>query len=132
MLFSGVYHSEPAFEKSNPNALNLEDYMSITSSVRSLRFLVLLPLLTLFLACYPETPVTYSSPQQLSVSQWLIEVPIGDDQVQLTMRYSRNRDGNGFGYNNTSFRVPFGQFEGLTRDQAMSSGSHVQFQLKRD
>ena len=83
--------------------------MRISISVRSLRFLVFLPLLALFLACYTETPVTYSNPQQLRVSQWLIEVPTGDDQVQLTMRYSRNRDGNAFGYNNTSSRVPFAQ-----------------------
>jgi hypothetical protein len=131
-LVSGVYHSEPAFKKSNPNALNLEDHMSITSSVRSLRFLVLLPLLTLFLACYPDTPVTYSNPQQLSISQWLIEMPTGDNQVQLSMRYSRKRDGYGSGYSNTDFRVPFDQLVGLTREQAMSSGSHVQFQLKRD
>src|ERR1043166_1183694 len=105
--------------------------MSFVSSVRNVRFLVFLPLLALFLACYSETPVSYSNPQQLSVSQWMIEVPTGDDQVQLTMRYSRNRDGNGFGYNNTGFRVPFAQLVGLTREQAMSSGSHVQFQIKR-
>jgi hypothetical protein len=62
----------------------------------------------------------------------MIEIKTGEPRVQLTMRYSRTRENGGSSYNNTGFQIPMEQLVGLTREQAMSSGSHVQFQLKRD
>src|SRR6266852_4053044 len=96
------------------------------------RFLTLMATLTLLWACYPVSHITYSDPQDSSINQWLIEVKTGDAKVQLTMSYSRKRDSGGFSYNNTGFGIPIEQLAGLTREQAMSSGAHVVFQLKRD
>ena len=96
------------------------------------RFLTLMATLTLLWACYPVSHVTYSDPQDSSINQWLIEVKTGEANLQLTMRYSRKRDSGGFSYNSTGFGIPLEQLTGLTREQAMSSGAHVEFQLKRD
>jgi len=97
-----------------------------------LRFLVLIAALSLLWACYPVSPVSYSTPQESTVSQWLIEIKPTESKAQLTMRTSRQRDNGGFSYNNHGFGIDLNQLSGLTREQAMGSGSHVQFQLKRD
>lgn len=96
-----------------------------------MRLLILAAILSLVWACYPASEVSYSRPQELRVSQWLIEVKPSEAKVQLTMQYRRERD-SGFSYSNTGFGVSLDQLIGLTREQIMSNGSHVQFQLKRD
>src|SRR5688572_17611453 len=102
----------------------------IASDPRS-RLIALAGVLSLIWACYPTSEVSYSNPQELSVSQWLIEVKPGEAKVQLTMQYRRKRD-SGFSYSNTGFGVSLDQLIGLTREQIMSNGTNVQFQLKRD
>src|SRR6185295_9452518 len=79
-----------------------------------LRSIGLMLILTLAWACYRQSQVSYSSPQELAVSQWMIEFKPSESQVQLTMRYSRQRDKGGFGYNSHGFNVPFEQLTGLT------------------
>src|SRR5258707_663530 len=76
------------------------------------------------------TRTAYSIPQD-SISQWLVEYRPGSDKVQLTLRYeSPHRDSGGWGSHSTSFSIAPDQLQGLTREQAMSGGTHVQFQLK--
>jgi hypothetical protein len=96
------------------------------------RFVALLAVLTLFWACYPDAETSYSNPPQSGTNQWLIEIKTGEANVQLTMRYTRQRGDGGLGFSNSGFQLPMDQLVGLTREQAMSMGSHVQFQLKRD
>jgi hypothetical protein len=161
MLGCGVYSTEPAFSLRRGLTPEIHFYLSsrktqtevsahsksfleavimrsvvekltLTLADARFRFFTLLAILTLLWACYPVSQVTYSDPQDSSTNQWLIEVKTGDAKVQLTMRYSRQRDGGGFSYSNTGFEIPLDQLVGLTREQAMSSGTHVQFQLKRD
>ena len=92
----------------------------------------LLGVLLLLWACYPAPEVSYSTPQESTVNQWLIEFKTTKAEVQLTMRYRRERDG-GFSYSNTGFGITLDQLVGLTREQVMStSGTNVSFQLKRD
>jgi hypothetical protein len=98
-----------------------------------LKLLAVVAALSVFWACYAGSKVGYSNPQeQPTVNQWLIEVKAAEVQIQLTTRSNQDRDGNFSHYSNTGFKLPFEQLIGLTRDQALSSGSHVQFQLKRD
>ena len=88
--------------------------------------------LSVLWACYTGTQVSYSTPQEETVNQWLIEVGTSGAQIQLTMRTRREND-HSSGFSNSGFRVPFEQLGGLSREQAMSAtGSVVQFQLKRD
>ena len=97
-----------------------------------IRFIGLLAVLTLLWACYPASETTYSNPQETTANQWLIEFRTSKAEIEMTMRYRRTRD-SGFSYNNTSFGVTLDQLAGLTREQVMSSsGTNVQFQLKRD
>ncbi len=98
---------------------------------RLVSIFIMLPVLTLLWACYSASEVTYSNPQETTVNQWLIEFKTGEARLELTMRYRRNRD-SGFSYSNTGFGIALDQLIGLTREQVMSSGTNVQFQLKRD
>ena len=87
--------------------------------------------LSILWACYPGSEVTFSNPQESTVNQWLIETR--ESQAQLELRISSQRDPErGFSEHSTGFRLPWDQLVGLTHEQAMSSGTHVQFQLKRD
>ena len=96
------------------------------------RIVGVLGLLTLFWACYPAR-TSYTSPQDSTVNQWLIEFRTGEDKVQMTFRYSApHKNDSGWSSSNHSFLISPDQLQGLTRAQAMSSGTHVQFQLKRD
>src|SRR5260370_41064681 len=47
------------------------------------------------------------------------------------MRYESTGE-RGSGYSSHGFQIDPGRFSGLSREQAMSGGTHVQFQLKRD
>jgi hypothetical protein len=97
------------------------------------KLLVVVAALNVLWACYAGSEVGYSNPQeQPTVNQWLIEVKAGDVQIQLMTRSSRDRDGGWNSYSSTSFKLPLEQLVGLTREQASSTGSPVQFQLKRD
>src|SRR5678815_1046065 len=98
-----------------------------------IRVLAVLAALCLLWACYPAaSEVTYSNPQSITSSQWLIEYSTTDNKLQLTMRYRRTRD-TGFSYNDSGFNVTLEQLTGLTREQLLSqAGTNVRFQLKRD
>ena len=98
---------------------------------KRLGFIGILAALTLVWACYSVSRTSYSTPQD-SASQWLIEFRTGEDTVQMTLRYSSARNESSWGAHSHSFQIPPEQLQGLTREQAMSSGTHVQFQLKRD
>ncbi|HEX4899593.1 MAG TPA: hypothetical protein VFV61_03625, partial [Pyrinomonadaceae bacterium] len=98
---------------------------------RQVTLLGILGALTLLLACYPATEVSYSNPQDPGAAQWLIEFKTGEERVHLEMRYQRKRD-NGYGYSNNGFMTAPDKLTGLTREQAMSSGTNVKFQLQRD
>jgi DNA-binding transcriptional MerR regulator len=103
--------------------------------------LFLLCLLTLSLACVPAsyTNDTRASDDESSstaaqgsfTGQWLVEFRTGEDKVQVSLRYESRGD-HGHSYSNTGFRIAPDALQGLTREQAMSGGTHVQFQLKRD
>lgn len=90
-------------------------------------------LLALILAF--AAPVSYMNnavgAQGSFTGQWLIEFRTGDPGIQMTLRYQSKSSGHEYN-NNTSFEVTQDQLQGLTRDEAMSGGSHVQFQFKRD
>jgi len=97
------------------------------------QLLAVVAALNVLWACYGGSQVGYSNPQEQSnVNQWLIEVRTGEVHIQLMTRSSRERDGSWSGYSNTGFKLPFEQLIGLTTEQAMSGGSPVQFQLRRD
>ena len=83
------------------------------------------------MACYPSNEVTSSNPQDTINKSWLIEYKTGEQKVHVTLRSIRKRDDHE-GHNNTGFTISPDQLTGLTREQAMSAGTHVQFQLKRD
>lgn len=106
--------------------------IEIARRLPKFRLLGLLGVLSLVWACYPVTDVIYST-QETTANQWLIEYRTGEEKVQLTMRYTHQREGGGYGYSNTGFSISPDQLVGLTREQAMSSsGNVVKFQLKRD
>jgi hypothetical protein len=98
---------------------------------RVLRLFGLLGLLVFLSACYPVTEVSYSNPQDSTMNQWLMEFKTGENKVHLAMRYISQHD-VASGFSSNGFQVSPEQLVGLTRDQAMSTGAHVQFQLKRD
>ena len=79
----------------------------------------MLGVLLLLWACYPASEVTYSNPQDITSSQWLIEYSTTENKLQLTMRYQRKRD-TGFSYNDSGFNVTLDQLTGLTREQLLS------------
>jgi hypothetical protein len=101
--------------------------------------LFLLCLLTISLACVPASYTNDTSPWAADASatsaqvsftgQWLVEFRTGEDKVQFSLRYE-SRDAHDI--NNTGFHIAPDQLRELTREQAMSGGTHVQFQLKRD
>jgi DNA-binding transcriptional MerR regulator len=101
--------------------------------------LFLLCLLTVSLACVPASYTNNTGPgysdansiaaQVSFTGQWLVEFRTGEDKVQFSLRYESR---NGHDTNNTGFHIAPDQLRGLTREQAMSGGTHVQFQLKRD
>lgn len=107
--------------------------LRLIRSDNRLQLLAVVAALNVLWACYGGSEVGYSNPQeQTTVNQWLIEVRAGEVHIELMTRSNRGRDGNWSGYSNTGFTLPFEQLIGLTREQASSTGSPVQFQLKRD
>src|SRR5688572_26342705 len=96
-----------------------------------MRYVALIAILALAVACYPASETSYSNPQT-TANQWLIEFKTDEAKVYLTMRYRRERD-SGFSHSITGFGIGLDQLTGLTREQVMSaSGNVVRFQLKRD
>src|SRR5829696_9958541 len=88
--------------------------------------------LTLILGFAASVSYTHVQAAQDSFTgQWLMEYRAGDDGAHMTFRYEYERKGRGYN-SNTSFEVTPAQLQGLTREQAISGGSHVQFQFKRD
>ncbi|MDQ3472703.1 MAG: hypothetical protein M3447_03100, partial [Acidobacteriota bacterium] len=98
---------------------------------RRVTLLGIFGVLTLLLACYPATEVSYSNSQDPGAAQWLVEFRTGEDKVHMEMRY-RRRSEKGVGYSNNGFMIAPEKLTGLTREQAMSSGTNVKFQLQRD
>ncbi len=96
-----------------------------------IRLVAVLGLLALMWACYPVIDASYSNPQDSGAGQWLIEFRTGEAKVHIEMRYERKSE-KGTHSSSHGFTLDPSQLSGLTREQAMSGGSHVQFQLKRD
>src|SRR5712671_1881621 len=96
-----------------------------------IRLVVVLGLLALFWACYPVADTSYSNPQESGTGQWLIEYRTGEAKVHIEMRYERKSE-KGTHSSSHGFTLDPSLLSGLTREQAMSGGTHVQFQLKRD
>jgi hypothetical protein len=125
----------------SPALANLEDIMNrITrilrigegvSKARHIRLGAVLGLLALLWACYPVIDASYSNPQDSGAGQWLIEFRTGEAKVHIEMRYERKSE-RGTHSSSHGFTLDRSQLSGLTREQAMSGGTHVQFQLQRD
>jgi uncharacterized protein (UPF0335 family) len=98
---------------------------------RRLRLIAVLGMLALTWACYPVTETSYSYPQDNGTSQWLIEFRTGEQKIHLELRYERH-DAKGNHSSSHGFSIDPARLSGLSREQAMSSGAHVQFQLQRD
>ena len=98
---------------------------------RQIRLAAAVGMLALLWACYPAIDTSYSNPQDSGAGQWLIEFRTGEENVHIEMRYER-RSERGTGFSSHGFQLDPSKLSGLTREQAMSAGSHVQFQLKRD
>jgi len=97
-----------------------------------IRLVALFAVLMLLFACYRAAEVSYSTPQENIVQQWMIEFKTTKAEVQLSLRVQRERDG-GFNHSSMGFGISPDQLIGLTREQAMSAaGTNVSFQLKRD
>ncbi|PWT92450.1 MAG: hypothetical protein C5B55_06410, partial [Blastocatellia bacterium] len=47
----------------------------------------------LVVAAFSISRISYSNPQDTGTKQWLIEFKTGEPKVQLTLHYSRERDG---------------------------------------
>src|SRR6185369_2066215 len=71
------------------------------------------------------------NPQEFGTGQWLVEFRTGETMVHLEMRYSRKSE-KGSGYSSHGFTIDPALLSGLSREQAMSTGAHVQFQLARE
>src|SRR5262245_40350157 len=69
--------------------------------------------------------------QQPGTGQWMIEFRPGEEKVQVTMRYDRKEE-SGWHFSSNGFSIDPGKFTGLSREQVMSAGTQVQFQLSRD
>src|SRR5438552_728208 len=95
------------------------------------RLVAVLGLLALLWACYPVIDTTYSNPQDSGTGKWRIEFRTGEEKVHIEMRYERKSE-KGTHSSSHGFTLDPTLFSGLTREQAMSSGTHVQFQLPRD
>jgi len=98
---------------------------------RRTRLMIALASLALFWACYPTVDTTYSNPQEFGTGQWLVEFRTGETMVHMEMRYQRKSE-KGTGYSSHGFTIDPSALSGLSRDQAMSGGTNVRFQLKRD
>src|ERR1044072_2952551 len=98
---------------------------------RRLRLIAVLGMLGLMWACYPVTDTSYSHPQNAGTGQWLIEFRTGEEKIRIELRYARH-DAKGDHTSSHGFSLDRARLTGLSRDQAMSGGSHVQFQLQRD
>jgi uncharacterized protein (UPF0335 family) len=98
---------------------------------RKLRLIAVLGMLGLLWACYPVADTSYSYPQDSGTGQWLIEFRTGEEKIHIEMRYERH-DAKGNHSSSHGFTIDPGRLTGLSRDQAMSGGAHVQFQLQRD
>ena len=96
-----------------------------------IRLVAILGSLVLLWACYPVIDTSYSNPQDLGTSQWLIEFRTGEAKVHIELRYERKSE-KGNHSSSHGFTIDPSLLSGLTREQAMSAGTHVQFQLKRD
>src|SRR3989440_5931949 len=96
-----------------------------------IRLVAVLGLLALMWACYPVIDASYSNPQDSGTGQWLIEFRTGEAKVHIEMRYERKSE-KGTHSSSHGFTLDPSQLSGLTREQAISGGTHVQFQLKRD
>src|ERR1700704_3967684 len=101
------------------------------SKAKQVRLIAVLGLLALLWACYPVIDTSYSIPQDLGTSQWLIEFRTGEAKVHIELRYERKSE-KGNHSSSHGFTIDPSLLSGLTREQAMSAGTHVQFQLKRD
>src|SRR2546422_8772618 len=98
---------------------------------RQIRLIAVLGSMALLWACYPVVDTTYSNPQEAGTGQWLIEFRTGEEKVHIEMRYERKTE-KGTSSHSHGFMIDPVSMSGLTREQAMSKDSHVQFQLKRD
>src|SRR5260370_27509828 len=96
-----------------------------------IRLVAVLGLLALMWACYPVIDASYSNPQESGTGQWLIEFRTGEPKVHIEMRYERKSE-KGNHSSSHGFTLDPSQLSGLTREQGMSGGTHVQFQLQRD
>src|SRR5712691_5473037 len=96
-----------------------------------IRLVAILGSLVLLWACYPVIDTSYSNPQDSGTSQWLIEFRTGEAKVHIELRYERKSE-KGNHSSSHGFTLDPSLLSGLTREQAMSGGAHVQFQLKRD
>jgi hypothetical protein len=75
-------------------------------SQRRLGLLGILGGMALLIACYPNTEVSYSNPQDPGAAQWLIEFKTGEDKVHMELRYQRKRERDGgYGYSNNGFMI---------------------------
>ena len=92
--------------------------------------MIALASLALFWACYPTADTTYSNPQEFGTGQWLVEFRTGETTVHMEMRYQRKAKKARL--QQSRFHYRSSAFSGLSRDQAMSGGTNVRFQLKRD
>src|SRR6266550_5755241 len=100
-------------------------------NARQIRLVAVTGLLALLWACYPVIDTSYSNPQDSGTGQWLIEFRTGEAKVHIELRYERKSE-KGNHSSSHGFTLDQSQLSGLMREQAMSGGSHVQFQLKRD
>src|SRR6266446_8727886 len=98
---------------------------------RHTRLVAVLGSLALAWACYPVIDTSYSNPQNSGNAQWSIEFRTGEEKVHIELRYERKSE-KGTHSSSHGFTLDPSLLSGLTREQAMSSGAHVQFQLKRD
>src|SRR5207244_11890135 len=98
---------------------------------RQVRLAAVLGLLAFLWACYPVIDASYSNPQDSGAGQWLIEFRTGEAKVHLEMRYERKSE-KGTHSSSHGFTIDPSQLSGLTREQAMPGGTHVQLPLKRD
>ena len=96
-----------------------------------IRLVAVLGLLAMLWACYPVIDASYSNPQDSGNGQWLVEFRTGEAKVHIEMRYERKSE-KGTHSSSHGFTLDPSRLSGLTREQAMSGGTHVQFQLQRD
>ena len=113
---------------------NVKRVLQTTGKVltsRRIRLVSVLGLLVALWACYPVSDISYSNPQDSGTGQWLIEFRTGEEKVHIELRYER-RSEKGNGFSSHGFTLDPARLSGLTREQAMSGGTHAQFQLQRD